>query len=138
MGQDGREVGDVAHDGHAEHRAALLAGVVVDDDHGDPVGLAAPAHLAHDRRSGVAGAHDGHRASRTGSSDGVPPRRRSRPWKRAAPIIIVARKAPRRATERGTGSARVGLTRKITAPADVPANTMRRASATLACFQIWP
>ena len=71
-------------------------------------------------------------------SDGVPPRRRSRPWKRAAPIIIVARKAPRSATERGTGSARVGLTRKITAPADAPAKTMRRASATLACFQIWP
>ena len=71
-------------------------------------------------------------------SDDDPPRRRRRPWKRAAPIIMVARKAPSSATERGTGMARVGFTRKITRPAEAPANTMRRASATLACFQIWP
>ena len=65
-------------------------------------------------------------------------RRRSRPWNRTAPIIIVATNAPSSATERGTGRARVGLTRKMIAPAEAPANTMRRASATLACFQIWP
>ena len=116
VGHDRGEVGDVAHDGHAEHRAALLAGVVVDDDHRDAVGLAAAAHLAHDRRPGVAGADHGDPRGGPGVGAATPPRRRRRPWKRAAPIIIVARKAPSSATERGTGRARVGLTRKITAP----------------------
>ena len=65
-------------------------------------------------------------------------RRRRRPWKRAAPITIVATNAPSSATDRGTGKARVGLTRKMRAPDVAPAKTMRLASATLACFQICP
>ena len=66
VGHDRREVGDVAHDGHAEHRAALLAGIVVDDDDRHTVGLAGTAHLAHDRGAGVAGTDDGHPRRRPG------------------------------------------------------------------------
>ena len=53
------QVGDVADDRHTEHRAALLARIVVDDGDRHPVGLGLAAHLAHDRRSGVAGPDDG-------------------------------------------------------------------------------